>query len=68
MVLNGDRAADMEMDSDYEPETHDEENKQPKHSFRSVFERKFVPYSSLLLTQYYQDSITLTNDIIITWN
>lgn len=41
-MLNGDKALDMDLDSDCEPEVGDkaERDEKPKHEFRSILERK----------------------------
>lgn len=53
MILNGDRALDMELDSDYEGDDDHTAptngDRRPRHSFRSVLESRCYSYIGELL-------------------
>ena len=52
IVLNGDRALDMELDSDCEPESQQQTDDRPRHAFKSVFERKCAIPSAFRIITY----------------
>ncbi|XP_067945855.1 PAX3- and PAX7-binding protein 1-like [Watersipora subatra] len=49
IVLNGDRALDMDLDSDCEPDSGEaDQEEKPKHAFRSLLERGEIPDANLI--------------------